>query len=146
MAISSKWFAIKKNNLPPKKTHTPTQTEREEIAILLIFLHAHGRFLQLVDVRINLLERSGVRRPEKFSVCNFGDFSQTGLVKRDRRHLIEDVTFVVRGRPAIPRILQREWRNPICPNSDGVKVDMQRLERLRRRIRRNFTGIIIPIG
>src|SRR5437762_12294925 len=72
---------LRQQNLSDQQTATAHQAKWEEITILLVFFHAHGRFFQLVDVAIDLLQRFGIRCPEKLAVRNFRDFPQTSFIK-----------------------------------------------------------------
>src|SRR5439155_19261673 len=61
---------LRQQNLREQQTAAAHEAQRKQITVLLIFLHAHGRFLQLVDIVINFLERLGIGCPEEFAVSN----------------------------------------------------------------------------
>src|SRR5438034_5793604 len=61
---------LRQQDLSDQQTATAHQAEREEIAILLVFFHTHGRFFQLVDVVIDLFQGFGICCSEKLSIGN----------------------------------------------------------------------------
>src|SRR6266853_1920233 len=99
-AISFSWQflpdRLRQQNLGDQQTATAHQAKREEIAILLVLFHAHGRFFQFVDVAIDLFQRFGIRRPEKLAVRNFRDFPQTPFVKFNTLVFIKHVAQGIR--------------------------------------------------
>src|ERR1700730_3417727 len=87
---------LRQQNLPEQQTAATHDANRKEIAVLLIFFHAHGRLLHFVDVAINLLERFRIRRAKKLSARNLGNFLQPRLVEFYPLFFVKDVTQRVR--------------------------------------------------
>ena len=106
-------------NLRQQQAAAAHQTEWKQIAILLVFFYAHGRFLQLVDVVENLFQRPCIRGAEKFAVRDFGNFSQAGFVKLYALVLVENVAQRVGERAASG--VNRGRRYAIDAGADGVE-------------------------
>src|ERR1700737_4618261 len=82
---------LRQQKLRHQQTAAAHEANRKQVAVLLIFFHGHGRFLHLVDVAVNLLERFRIRRAEKLSARNLCDFLQPRLVEFYRLSLVEDI-------------------------------------------------------
>src|SRR5205809_7438050 len=72
---------LRQQDLSDQQTATAYQANWKELTVLLVFFHADGRFFQLVDVVMDLLQGFGICCPEKLSIGNFGDFPQACFVK-----------------------------------------------------------------
>ena len=110
----------------------------------MIFFYAHSRFLQLVDVLVDLFERLRVGGAEKLSARDLGDFIQPGLVEFHALVFVEDVPQSIGERA--PRGKDRHRRDPVNARADGVEVDVKRPHCFRRRIGWNFSGVIFSIS
>src|SRR5438270_9704963 len=106
-------------NEQPSAAH---DAEREQIAVLLIFLHRHGRFLQLVDVAVDLFERFRVGRAEKLPVGDLRDLSQARFVEFNPLILIEKITEHVRHRSALGE--NRRRRESVDTGSDRIEMNL----------------------
>ena len=73
-------------------------------------------------------------------------FLQARFVEMHPLSLIKDVAVHVGHRPAVVRIEDRDRRDAVDPGADGVELDMQRLDRFRRGVRRDFAGVIFAVG
>src|SRR5437762_12692726 len=82
---------LRQQDLSDQQTATAHHAEREEIAILLVFFHTHGRFFQLVDVVIDLFQGFGICCSEKLSIGNSRHFLQTRFVKLNALVFIKHV-------------------------------------------------------
>src|SRR5581483_6089862 len=145
-ALSRQFFPnrLGQQNLRQQQAAAAHQTEWKQIAILLVFFYAHGRFLQLVDVVENLFQRPRIRGAEKFAVRDFGNFSQAGFVKLYALVLVENVAQRVSERAASG--VNRRRRNSVDPGPDGVEMDFQGLHRFGRGLGRDFSGVVFSVS
>src|SRR6267143_2437530 len=94
---------LRQQNLSEQQTARAHDADGKQIAILLILFHAHGRFLNLVDVLINLFERLRVGSTIELSVCNFRHLLQPGFVEFDAPSLIKNVPCHVGKWPSLSK-------------------------------------------
>src|SRR5262249_35593002 len=113
---------LRQQNLCDQQPASPHQAQRKQITILLIFLYAHRGFFQLVYVVVDLLERFRVSRSEKFSVRNFRNLSQTGLIKLHRLVFVDNIAQRVGKGSSVSE--DRRWRNSVNAGANGIEVNL----------------------
>src|ERR1043166_10035778 len=129
---------LRQQKLRDEETQPGRDARRKEIAVLLIFFYRDRRFLELVDVAKDLLQRFCVGGAIELPVRNPGHLLEPRFVKMHWLVLIKNVAKHVGDRLAVLRIENRRGRDAVDPGTDRVEVDLQSLHCFGGSVRRNF--------
>src|SRR5205823_13842796 len=72
---------LRQHNLRDQQTESAHKAKRKQIAILLILFYIHDRFLELVDVSVNLLQRFRIGRAIELAAGNLRHLFKSGFVE-----------------------------------------------------------------